>query len=92
MNEEEIRKVIAALWTHPNKFTGDKCKTCLPLDDVEEAFKSNIMRTETLAERLYEVNRQLSIKIALDEGLSPKEVTTLNGLLGMIIKDLRLEE
>jgi len=47
------------------------------------------MTPEEVAEQLYLTNRKLSIKIALNEGLTFEEVRTLNAYLGLYIKELR---
>jgi len=47
------------------------------------------MSPEKIAEQLYEINRRLSIKLAMNQGLSVEEVATLNSHLGLYIKELR---
>ena len=36
------KKILERLWNHPNKFQGIKCKTCLPLDDVEDIINQEL--------------------------------------------------
>lgn len=49
------------------------------------------MRNEEIAEQLYNINRKLTFKLAMNEGLSVEEVATLNSHLGLYIKELREE-
>jgi len=50
------------------------------------------MNNEEIAEQLYQINRRLSINLALNKPLSVEEIGTLNAHLGMYIKALRREE
>jgi len=36
MNRENIDRIFERMWKHPKCFEGIKCKTCLPLDYIEE--------------------------------------------------------
>lgn len=39
---KEIQKVLKKLWSHNATFEGIKCKTCLPLDYVEQVFEEEL--------------------------------------------------
>ena len=47
------------------------------------------MTDEPFSEQLYGWNRQLSVRIALNQGLSVEDLEVLNLALGNIIKGLR---
>ena len=47
------------------------------------------MKKDKISDRLYDINRHLSICVMQYEGLNKGDVLTLNEMLGDIIKDLR---